>query len=71
MACVEIEDSKWGTVQIQHWSGLHFRAAAARVLQVLRITVSGQGTAKRSPKPMWLAWIGGEMPSLEQTWRYY
>lgn len=70
-ACVKIEDHSWGTVQIQHWSGLHFRAAAAHSLQLLRITVSGKATVKRSPKPMWLGWIGNEMPSLEQTWRYY
>lgn len=71
LATLEIEDPKWRTVQIQHWSGLHFRLAAARPLQVLRITVSGQGTAKRSPKSMWLGWIGDEMPSLEQAWRFY
>lgn len=71
VATLEIEDPKWRTVQIQHWSGLHFRLAAARPLQVLRITVSGQGTAKRSPKSMWLGWIGDEMPALEYTWRSY
>ncbi len=26
IATLEIEDPKWGTVQIQHWLGLHFRA---------------------------------------------
>ncbi len=70
-ACAEIEDHSWGTVQIQQWSGLHFRAAATHSLQVLRISVTAKKTAKRSPKPMWLGWIGEEMPSVEQTWRYY
>ncbi len=65
----EIEDAKWGTIQIQHWSGLHFRLAAADSLQVLRVTVSGKTTAKCSFKPMWLGWIGNEMPCLEQTWQ--
>ena len=71
VAILEVEDSKWGKIQIQHWPGLHFRAAAAHPLQVLRITILDQGTAKRSSKPMWLGWIGNEMPSLEQTWRSY
>ncbi len=68
---LELEDPKWGTVQIQHWSGLHFRLAAIHPLQVLRITVSGKQPLKRSPKPMWLGWLGESMPALEQTWRCY
>jgi hypothetical protein len=40
-------------------------------MQVLRITVSGKLPGKRSPKPMWLGWLGESMPSLEQTWRFY
>ncbi len=68
---LELEDSKWVTVQIQHWSGLHFRLAAIHPLQVLRITVVGKHVSKRSPKPMWLGWLGESMPVLEQTWRCY
>ncbi len=71
VATLEIEDPKWGTVQIQNWAGLHLRAAAVHSLQVLRITVASKGTVKCSPRPMWLGWLGNEMPSLEQTWRYY
>ena len=71
VATLEMEDPKRGTVQVQHWSGLHFRAAATHPLQLLRIKVSGKGTTKNSLKPMWLGWLGEEMPSLEQTWRSY
>ena len=71
MATWEVEDSKWGTVQIQHWSGFHFRLSAAHPMQVLRITVSGKQPVKRSLKPMWLGWLGEEMPGLEQTWHAY
>ncbi len=63
--------TKWGTVQNQHWAGLHFRLAAAHSLQLLRITVAGKGTVKRAPQPMWSGWLGEEMPALEQTWRCY
>ena len=70
-AFLELEDKKWGTVQIQHWVGLHFRAAAVHPLQVLRITVTGKRANQSSPKPMWLGWLGEEMPDLEQTWRRY
>ena len=67
----EIEEQSWGMVQIQQWLGLHFRACATHPMHVLRITVSGKHSGKRSPKPMWLCWLGGQMPSLEQTWRHY
>ncbi|MBV8885723.1 MAG: hypothetical protein JO235_17245 [Chroococcidiopsidaceae cyanobacterium CP_BM_RX_35] len=70
-AILELEDPKWGTVQIQHWTGLHFRAAAVHRVQLLRITVTGKPPHRRSPKPMWLVWLGEEMPSLEQVWRSY
>lgn len=68
---LEVEDPKWGKIQIQHWQQLHFRLAAAHPMQILRIAVSGKRTTKSSPKPMWLGWLGEEMPSLEQTWRCY
>lgn len=68
---LELEDPKWGTIQLQQWSLLHFRQAAAQPLQVFRITLAGQLPANRSPKPMWLGWLGGELLGLEQTWRTY
>ena len=70
-ATLQIEDPQWGTVQIQYWTELHFRAAAFTPLQVLRITVTGKQGSKRSLKPLWLGWLGNEMPSLEQTWKCY
>ena len=71
VATLEIEEPKWGTVQIQRWSGLHFRLSAAHPMQLLRITVFGKHSGKRSLKPMWLGWLGEEMPGLEQTWHAY
>jgi len=66
----KLEDAKLGTVEIQHGSELHFRAALQEV-QLLRITVTGKLPHHRCPKPMWLAWLGEEMPELEQVWRCY
>ncbi len=65
VACIELEDPKWGMIQIQQWSGLHFRLSAAQPMQVLRVTVSDQRIVKSLPKPIWLAWLGKQMPSLE------
>ena len=68
---LKLEDPKLGPVEIQHWGELHFRAAALHEVQVLRIQVMGESCHHRCPKPMWLAWLGAEMPELEQVWRCY
>jgi len=65
VAILEVEDQSWGQVKIQQWLGLHFRAAAAHQVQLLRIVVSGKSGSKRSPSP-WLGWLGGDMPCLER-----
>ena len=75
MATLELEDPKWGTVQIQHWVWAPFPSgAAAHFLQLLRITVDRPRvrTLKRSPKAdvAGLDWKT-RCPSLEQTWRCY
>jgi hypothetical protein len=70
-ATLELEEPQWGTLQIQHWSGLHFRAAAIHPLQVLRITMTGRQSLNRSSKPVWLVWLGKSMPCLDQLWRCY
>lgn len=68
---LKLEDPKLGAVEIQYWGELHFRAAALHEVQVLRIQVMGESCHHRCPKPMWLAWLGAEMPELEQVWRCY
>ena len=68
---LKLEDPKLGTVEIQQWSELHFRAAALHEVLLLRITVTGKPPHQRYPKPMWLAWLGEEMPELESVWRCY
>ena len=59
-----LEDETVGQVQIQQWSNLHFKKAAQRHFQVIRVThphCSG----------LWLAWVGENMPTLPQLWRLY
>ena len=58
MAAWKIEDQSWGMVQIQQWLGLHFRACATHPMHILRITVAGKHSGKRSPKPMWVMLVG-------------
>jgi len=54
VAILEVEDQSWGQVKIQQWLGLHFRAAAAHQVQLLRIVVSGKSGSKRSQAHGWV-----------------
>ena len=59
-----LEDETVGQVQIQQWSNLHFRQAAQRHIQVIRVTHS-------HCSGLWLAWVGEKMPTLDHLWRLY
>jgi len=63
-ATFSLEDETVGQVQIQQWSNLHFRQAAQRHIQVIRVTHS-------HCSGLWLAWVGEQMPTLDSLWRLY
>ena len=50
VATLELEDPKWGTVQIQQWSGLHLRAAAVHSLQQKTDYRCGQACEQTLPQ---------------------
>jgi len=68
---LEENDPKLGRVRISLWKNLHFRKAATRPMLILRVErLDAQGNLRVS-KPLWLAWVGEEMPTLEEIWRLY
>ena len=68
---LELYDPKLQRVRVSLWKNLHFRKAATRPMLVLRVErLDAQGNL-RVLKPLWLAWVGEEMPSLEEVWRLY
>ena len=68
---LEINDPKLGRVRVSLWKDLHFRQAATRPMLLLRIErLDAQGNMRVS-KPLWLAWVGEEMPPLEEVWCLY
>jgi len=68
---LEENDPKLGRVRVSLWKNLHFRKAATRPMLVLRVErLDAQGNLRVS-KPLWLAWVGEEMPPIEEVWRLY
>ena len=58
-------------VRVSLWKNLHFRKAPTRPMLLIRVErLDAQGKL-RVPKPLWLAWVGEQMPPLEEVWRLY
>jgi hypothetical protein len=67
----EVDDPKLKRVRVSLWKNLHFRKAATRSMSMIRVErIDEQGNQQVS-KPLWLAWVGEEMPPIEEVWRLY
>ena len=67
----EVDDPKLKRVRVSVWKKLHFRKAATRSMLMIRVErLDAQGNDRVS-KPLWLAWVGEEMPPIEEVWRLY
>ncbi len=67
----EINDPKLGRVRVSLWKDLHFRKAATRPMLLMRVERLDAQSNERVSKPLWLAWVGEEMPPLEEVWCLY
>ncbi|QLE45763.1 transposase (plasmid) [Nostoc sp. C052] len=68
---LEMNDPKLGHLIVRLWENLHFRKTAARPMSLIRIERLDDKGNLRVSKPLWLAWVGEEMPPLSEVWRFY
>lgn len=68
---IEIKHSKLGRVKVSLWLNLHFRKTATRPMSLIRVERLDEQGHLRVSKPLWLAWVGEEMPPLEEVWTLY
>lgn len=62
----------YGRVTVAVWLNVHDRAMPHAPFSLVRITVEQLPRHARSPQPLWLAWIGGPLPTnLLELWRWY
>lgn len=66
-----VNDPQLGQLRIRLWSELHFRQVPQHPLLLLRVERLEQRPLGKMPKPLWLAWVGGPMPPVNQVWRLY
>jgi len=67
---IDIDDPEMGRLSIRLWCNLHFQQSKIHpmnVIQVQRLDDAG------NPKyqPLWLGWVGLEMPALSSFWQLY
>ena len=67
----EIDDAKWGKIEIKHWTNLHFREAAALPMDIILIQRKGKNLSADAAKPIWLACQLEQMLPLEEFWPLY
>ena len=68
---LEVDDPKLGQLRISLWENLHFRKASKHPMSLLRVERLCERRSGKFAQPLWLAWIGAQMPALSQVWRLY
>ncbi len=65
---LELEDPVWGTIEIKHWTDLHFRNTADIPMEIILIQRKGVKLSTDAAKPIWLACLVEEMPQEPSIW---
>jgi hypothetical protein len=63
----ELEHPQLGQLRISLWKDLHFRAAPHQPMQLILLERGDGIHTGKMPKPLWLIWLGEEMPILSET----
>ncbi|XHX76397.1 MAG: hypothetical protein RBJ76_07675 [Stenomitos frigidus ULC029] len=66
----DVEDAKWGRLRLQVWHELHLKQAAKQVLSLIRVERVSP-TSHTPLKPLWLIWVGLQLPVLTTIWQQY
>jgi hypothetical protein len=71
-ASATLADPQCGRVQIDAWRDLRATGAADAPFTIVRVQLERLPRRAKPPAPLWLAWIGGELPEdLGDRWRDY
>jgi hypothetical protein len=66
------EDPRHGSVRVDVWEQQHVQGAHDVPFTVVRVRVARLPRRAAAPQPLWLAWVGGELPEdLLDLWRWY
>ena len=67
---LEVNNTKLGRLSLRMWSNLHFQQSAKHSMHVIQVERVDVGDFRKS-KPLWLIWVGEQMPTLSSIWYQY
>ena len=71
-ASATLADPQCGQVRIDAWRQLRAKGAADAPVTIVRVQLERLPRRTKPPAPLWLAWIGDELPAdLGDLWRQY
>ena len=68
---IELEDSGLGRLRRRQWQNLHFGASAAHSMTLILLERLDGASNARQAKPLWLVWVGENLPQLEEIGQLY
>lgn len=67
---VEVKEPKLGWLRLRLWCNLHFQQSAKHSMHLIQVERLNEDTVLKL-RPLWLAWVGIEMPALCELWQLY
>jgi hypothetical protein len=67
---IEVNHPKLGQLRLRLWCALHFQQSAQHSMNLIRVERLN-APEQRQLKPLWLIWVGKDMPELAQIWHQY
>ena len=67
---IEVNDPKLGRLYLRLWCNLHFYQSAQYSMYVIQVERIDEGELRKT-KPLWLVWVGEQMPTLSSIWQRY
>lgn len=67
---IEVNDPKMGRLHIRLWCNLHFQQSKDHPMNLIQVERLDEFGVPKT-KPLWLAWVGIEMPALSSFWQLY
>lgn len=67
---LEVNHPTLGQLRLRKWCNLHFRCSAQHPMHLIQVERCDLNCVSKS-KPLWLAWVGQQMPALQEIWHQY
>ena len=60
-----------GKIRLRNWDNLHFRGSPKHSMTLILVERLDTVTGQLKNQPLWLAWVGLQMPPLLEIWQLY